>query len=92
MTTRTFPVVDGEKAKRIFAEKIRPMLTEADRGKYVTINEETGEFEIDDHDFNGAIRARARFGKDAPLLTIRAGYRAVYTMGVAEEDNRLETW
>lgn len=90
--TRTFPVVDGDKAKRIFAEQIRPTLTEADRGRYVTINEDTGEFEIDDDDLAGSLRARRRFGKDAPLFMLRAGYIAPYTMGFAEEDNRLEEW
>ncbi len=90
--TRTFPVVDGDKAKRIFAEQIRPTLTEADRGRFVTINEDTGEFEIDDNDLVGAVRARDRFGKDAPLFMLRAGYRAPYSMGVADEDNRLEIW
>ena len=59
--TRTFPVVDGDKAKRIFAEQIRPTLTEADKGRYVTINTDTGEFEIDDDDLASSLRARERF-------------------------------
>ena len=80
------------KAERIYAEQIRPTLTEADKVRYITVNADTGEYEIDDDDFAGARRARTRFGKGIPLLTIRAGYKAVYTMGVAAEDNELENW
>ncbi|MBC8141915.1 MAG: hypothetical protein H7Y38_10795, partial [Armatimonadetes bacterium] len=72
--------------------QIRPQLTEADRGRFVTVNTDNGEFEIDDDDLAGSLRAQERFGMDAPLFLIRAGFRAAYSMGVSDEDSRLENW
>ncbi len=74
MSTQQF--VNVAKAKQIYQERIRPTLTQGDKGKFVTINIQTCEHEIDEDNFAGARRVHPRFGKDAPLLTIRAGYKA----------------
>jgi hypothetical protein len=67
----------AERGEAIYREKIRPSLNAADKGKYLTINVQTGEYEIDTDDLTGALRASARFGRNVPLYTLRVGYRAV---------------
>jgi hypothetical protein len=81
----------AEQGKTIYRERIRPLLTEADKGKYVTINIQTGEYEIDTDDLTGSLRAVARFGQNVPLYTIRIGYRAVASFR-AGADREMAEW
>ena len=72
--------VNGERALRWYADKIGPEVEATGRGRFVVINVETGEYEIDDDDLAATRRARARF-PDAPLFTLRVGYPAAYRLG-----------
>jgi len=68
----------GQKAKALYERNIAPTLTEADFGKYLVIDTETGDYELDSSDYAASHRAflkrpgvRTRYGA-------RIGYRAVY--------------
>ena len=59
----------------MYYEKVRPHLTSADKGKYVVVNVDTGEYEIDPDNVAVLLRAQQHLGEDVPLFSIRAGYR-----------------
>ena len=71
-----------ERGQRLYEQTIRPAVDEAkNRGKLLVINVETGEYEMDADDVAAAKRAKARFGNDAVLFTMRVGYPAAYRLG-----------
>jgi hypothetical protein len=63
-----------------YEEHLREKLEAGNRGKFLVLNVETGEYEIDADDLAASKRAKARFG-DAPLFTVRVGYSAAYRLG-----------
>ena len=70
--------------EKIYQEKIRPTLNESDIGKFVHIDVNTGEYEIDDDDIQGEIILLARV-PNARIHGIRIGYTAAYFFGWHEE-------
>ncbi len=63
----------------IFERQIRPTLRPEDDGKYVAIDVETGDFEIDEDDYAAVARLRSRRpGTNGWLM--RAGYPTTYRM------------
>lgn len=68
------------RGQEIYDEKLRPQLETDNRGKYLIINVDTGEYEMDVDDLAASQRARARFG-GARLFTMRIGYPAAYRLG-----------
>lgn len=81
-----------ERAEQIYRERIRPLLTEADKGKFLTINIENGTYELDaDHDA-GLFRAFEATGRRSGVLfTMRVGYRAAASF-VPAANNELAEW
>lgn len=73
----------AQKAKVFYEQRIVPTLTDADYGKYLVIDTETGDFEIDADSYQASHRAylkrpgaRTRFG-------VRVGFAAaISTCGV----------
>ena len=63
----------------IFELRARPSLRAEDDGKFVAINVETGEYEIDEDDYTAVARLRFRC-PDANIWLMRAGYPAAYRM------------
>ena len=74
------PEERAEFAETIYREKIRPTLTEADIGKLVVIDVNSGEYEIDENDAEASRRLHERL-PDAFGYCIRVGYSAVYFFG-----------
>ncbi len=72
---------------KIYQEKIRPLLTEDDIGKYVIVDVNTGEYEIDEHAVAAGIRLKNRMPK-VRSFTLRVGFSAAYFFGW-HEDPRL---
>ena len=68
----------------IYREKIKPGLTEADIGKFVVIDVNSGDYEIAERDVEatGALKKRQ---PDACTYAIRVGYSAPYFLGWHEE-------
>jgi len=64
----------------IFDRQVRPALRPEDDGKFVAIDVETGDYEMDDDDYAAVARLRSR-KPAADVWLMRAGYRAAYKMG-----------
>ena len=73
----------ARKGEELYATTIRDQVEAEHRGKYIVINVETGEYEIDGDDLAAVKRAKARFGPEA-LYTMRIGCSAAYRLGSAQ--------
>ena len=65
----------------IFDQKVRPSLLADDDGKFVAIDVETGDYEIDADDYTAVARLRSR-KPQADVWLMRAGYPTTYKIGV----------
>jgi hypothetical protein len=70
----------SRQGEQIFEERIRPLVEHGDKGKYVTIDVDTGEWEMGDDwtTQGGALRAKH---PGALLYTRRIGYPYVVRIG-----------
>lgn len=68
------------RGEEIYARQIRPHVETGNKGKFVVIDIETGEYEMDDDDLQATRRALAK-RPDAVLYGVRIGYPAAYTLG-----------
>ena len=66
----------------IFDRQIRSMLRQEDDGKYVAIDVDSGEYEIDADDYAAVAKLRAR-KLSADIWLMRAGHKAAYRIGAA---------
>jgi hypothetical protein len=65
----------------IFDQQVRPLLRLEDDGKFVAIDVETGDYEIDEDDYTAVTRLRLR-KPTADIWLMRAGYPTTYRIGV----------
>lgn len=65
------------RGSEIFEQQISPRLLPADQGKYVSIDVLTGEYEIDEDDYQANLKLKTRLPNSQRFLA-RAGYRAAY--------------
>ena len=63
----------------IFSRQVQPSLKPDDHGKFVAIDVDSGEFELDD-DYAAISRLRSR-KPEADMWLMRAGYPATYRIG-----------
>ena len=75
-------------AVALYREKIRPTLTDADIGKFVIIDTNSGEYEVDRDDLTASDRLHGRM-PDAFGYIMRVGYSAAYFFGGYYEEPRL---
>ena len=47
-------------AANLYREKVKPLLGEADAGKFVVMDLDSGDYEVDDYEFEAAIRLLER--------------------------------
>jgi hypothetical protein len=64
----------------IFDRQVRPALRPEDDGKFVAIDVETGEYEMDEDDYTAVTRLRAR-KPAADVWLMQAGYPTTYRIG-----------
>ncbi len=69
-----------KRGRKLYDQEIRPKVEADNKGKFLVINVETGEYEMDADDVAAAKRARSRF-PDAPLFSMRVGYPGAYRLG-----------
>ena len=74
--------------EKIYRECIRPTLTEADIGIFVTIDINSGDYEIDADDISGGLKLRART-PGSSYYGLRVGYSAAYFFGGYYEEPEL---
>lgn len=65
----------------IFDRQVRPALRPEDDGKFVAIDIETGDYEMDADDYTAVARLRSR-KPTADIWLMRAGYPATCRIGV----------
>ncbi len=70
----------ARRAHASYLERLRAELEPAHLGEFVTINLETGEYEVDAEDVEASDRAAVRFG-DAPTFTMRVGHDVAHAIG-----------
>jgi hypothetical protein len=66
------------RGEELYARQIRPKVEAGNKGKFVVIDIETGEYEVDEDDLQATKRALAK-RPDAVLYGVRIGYRTAYT-------------
>jgi hypothetical protein len=69
-----------QRGQALYEQQIREKVEPGNKGKFLVINVETGEYEMDTDDLVASKRAKARF-PEAPLFTLRVGYPAAYRLG-----------
>ncbi|MEP7340943.1 MAG: hypothetical protein ABI977_24640 [Acidobacteriota bacterium] len=72
----------ARRGDEIYEQQIRSLLSESDVGKYVLIDIETGEYEIDADEIAASDRLLARL-PDAQVWMIRVGSRTARRFGSA---------
>lgn len=66
-------------SSEIFSRHVRPMLGAEDEGKFVAIDLQTSDYEIDDDDYEAVARLRSR-RPSAEVWLERVGHRTTYLM------------
>jgi hypothetical protein len=64
----------------LYEQEIRPKVESENKGKYLILNVDTGDYDMDSDDLIATRRARAKY-PDAPLFTVRIGYPTAYRLG-----------
>jgi hypothetical protein len=77
----------ARRGTEIYDRDIRPILKPEDDGKFVAIDIETGEYEMDEDERAALDRLWARFPDPQPWL-VRVGYRAAHCIGCGSETAR----
>ena len=68
------------RGEAIYEQQIRPKVEAQHKGKFLVLDVETGEYEIDDDDLAATKRVLAN-RPDAVLYGLRIGYPAAYRLG-----------
>jgi hypothetical protein len=68
------------RGESIYEQQIRDQVEAGNRGKFVVINIETGDFEMDEDDLQATKRLLGK-QPDAVLYGLRIGYATAYTLG-----------
>jgi hypothetical protein len=67
----------------IFDRQVRPTLQPKDDGKFVAIDVESGDFELDADDYSAVMRLRSR-RPAADIWLMRAGFPTTYRIGAVQ--------
>lgn len=71
---------EDRQSQDYFDRVIMPKLPPEDMGKYVAVDMDTGEYEVDEDDYKVGKRLRARL-PEARAWLFRAGWPTTYSMG-----------
>lgn len=71
----------ASRGEEIYERDIRPKLDDSCREKFVVIDIESGDYEIDEHDVEASLRLLER-RPEGVLFGIRIGHRAAYRLGM----------
>jgi hypothetical protein len=76
------------RGQALYDEQIGPQIEAENKGKFLVVNIETGEYELDTDELAALRRAKSK-NPDAPLYLLRVGYPATYTLGRQSRLGRL---
>lgn len=68
------------RGQALYDERIRAQVESDHKGKFLVLDIETGDYEIDTDELTALHRAQAKRA-DAPLYLLRIGHRAAYKLG-----------
>ena len=68
------------RGKALYEQQLQAQVEPGNTGKFLVIDIETGEYEIDRDEVAALKRAKAK-RSDAPLYMLRIGHRAAYQIG-----------
>jgi len=69
----------GQRGQALYDQKIRPQVEQDHRGKFLILDVNTGDYEIDAEDLTASKRLLAR-RPNAALFGVRIGRRAAYRL------------
>jgi hypothetical protein len=79
--TRRYSKEDfARRGDMIFESEVRPRLKAEDKGRFVALDIDTSQFEIDDDELSACDRLRARL-PEAQIWIVRVGSRYVHRFG-----------
>ena len=78
----------ARRGEAIYEQHIRAKVEAQHQGKFLVLDIETGEYEIDEDDLSATKRALAR-RPDAVLYGLRIGYPTAYRIGASSVYNSL---
>lgn len=73
------PDVHARRAAEVFDRRVKPALRPEDDGKYIALDVNTGEYEVDADDYTAVMRLRTRC-PDADIWLERAGWPTAYKL------------
>jgi len=77
----------GQLAEQIYRRSIRDKVMPQHKGKFLIVDIESGDYEIDEDDLAAEDRLQAR-RPDGVFFVLRIGYKAAYTLvGTLEEED-----
>jgi hypothetical protein len=68
------------RGEEIYEDQLRKKVEPGNEGKFIVIDIQTGEYELDENDLQATKRARAK-RPDVVLYGLRIGYPTAYTLG-----------
>ena len=74
------PEVVASRGQAIYEQQIRDQVEARNQGKFLVVDIETGDYEIDDDDLKATKRVMAK-RPDAVLYGLRIGYPTAYRLG-----------
>ncbi len=69
-----------QRGQALYDQQIRDKVDPSAKGKFLVLNIETGEYDIDADELAALRRAKAK-NPDAPLYILRVGYATAYRLG-----------
>jgi hypothetical protein len=67
-------------ASEVYDRQVRPALRPENDGKFVAVDIETGDYEVDKDDYTALMQLRSRRPAAAEIWLMRAGYPTTYDM------------
>jgi hypothetical protein len=78
---RYFSAEISERGQALYEREIQSMLAASDRGKFLVLNIETGEYELDTDELAAVKRARVKH-PDGAFYVLRVGHPTAYRLGL----------
>lgn len=72
--------VFAQRGDALYGSAVQPKLKANDKGRFVALDIDSGEFEIDDDEMEACLRLRARL-PEAQVWMVRVGFRSVHRFG-----------
>lgn len=85
--TKHTPEKTASIAEEIYARDIRPKVMPQDKGRFLVLDIDTGQYEIDEDDLKASERLRARV-PGGEYFGLRIGYTTAYTLGGTMEEDK----